>query len=104
VESELNSQAIANLPYLDAAIKETLRIYPIAASAFARVLTQPMSIMGNEFAAKTWFVVSIYNLHHQEEIYPNAEQFIPERFLTRNYSNLNICLLVVVIVAVLVRH
>lgn len=80
-------QAIANLPYLNATICETLRIYPIAAGTFARVLTQPMSIMNHDFQPNTWFMISIYNLHHQEALYPNAKQFIPERFLSKNYSN-----------------
>jgi len=87
LSANLDYQAISNLPYLNATISETLRIYPIAAGTFARVLTQPMSIMGHEFSPDTWFMISIYNLHHQEDLYPNAEQFIPERFLTRNYSN-----------------
>ena len=94
VHQELNSlgdnldyKAIDSLPYLNATILETLRIYPIAASTFARLLKQPMSIMDHEFPADTWFIISIYNLHHQEAIYPNANQFIPERFLTTGYSN-----------------
>jgi cytochrome P450 family 110 len=80
-------QAIANLPYLNATISETLRIYPIAAGTFARVSTQPMSIMNHDFQPNTWFMISIYNLHHQEILYPNAKQFIPERFLSKTYSN-----------------
>jgi cytochrome P450 len=80
-------QIIANLPYLNATICETLRIYPIAAGTFARVLTQPMSIMDHDFQTNTWFMISIYNLHHQEALYPNANQFNPERFLTKSYSN-----------------
>ena len=80
-------QAIANLPYLNATICETLRIYPIAAGTFARVLKQPMSIMNHVFQTDTWFMISIYNLHHQEALYPNANRFIPERFLTKSYSN-----------------
>ena len=80
-------RAIDNLPYLNATICETLRIYPIAAGAFARLLKEPTSIMGHEFQSNTWFMISIYNLHHQERLYPNSKQFIPERFLTKNYSN-----------------
>ncbi|MGD1922357.1 MAG: cytochrome P450 [Pleurocapsa sp.] len=87
LEKDSDYKAIANLPYLNATINETLRIYPIAASAFARVLTQPMSIKNCEFAADTWFMISIYNLHHREDLYPDADRFIPERFLTKNYSN-----------------
>jgi cytochrome P450 len=78
---------IDDLPYLNATICETLRIYPIATGTFARVLKQPMSIMNHQFQPDTWFMISIYNLHHQEALYPNAKQFIPERFLTNNYSN-----------------
>ncbi|MCC0176385.1 cytochrome P450 [Waterburya agarophytonicola K14] len=87
LEENLDNMAIANLPYLDATIKETLRIYPIAAGTFARVLTQPMSIRNHQFDTDTWFMISIYNLHHQEDIYLNADRFMPERFLTKNYSN-----------------
>jgi cytochrome P450 family 110 len=77
---------ISPSPYLDAVIAETLRIYPIAVGTFGRVVTQPMSIMGYEFEPKTWLVASIYSLHHREDLYPNAEQFKPERFIDKNYS------------------
>ncbi|MEM7761325.1 MAG: cytochrome P450, partial [Cyanobacteria bacterium P01_A01_bin.40] len=40
---------INNLAYLNAVINETLRIYPIALGTFARVLTQPLSVMGYDF-------------------------------------------------------
>ena len=78
---------INNLPYLDAVISETLRIYPIAAGTFARLLTQPMSIMGYDFEPDTWLMISIYSLHHREDLYPNSKQFNPARFLQRKYSN-----------------
>ena len=90
---ELNSlgekpdeRAINNLPYLNAVILETLRIYPIAAGTFARILTKPMSIMGCDFQADTSVMVSIYSLHHREDLYPNPKQFNPSRFLEKTYS------------------
>ena len=79
-------QAINNLPYLDAVISETLRIYPIAANTFPRLLTKPMSVMGHQFEAETWLMISIYNLHHREDLYPNSKQFKPERFLEKTYN------------------
>jgi cytochrome P450 family 110 len=86
LEKKLDYQAINNLPYLDAVIAETLRIYPIATGTFGRILTKPMSVMGYDFEPKTWLVVSIYSLHHREDLYPNTNQFKPERFLEKNYS------------------
>ena len=79
-------QAINNLPYLEAVISETLRIYPIAANTFPRLLTKPMSVMGHKFEAETWLMISIYNLHHREDLYPNSKQFKPERFLEKTYN------------------
>ena len=77
---------INNLPYLDAVISETLRIYPIAAGTFGRRLTTSMSIMGYDFEPETWLLISIYSLHHREDLYPNSKQFKPERFLQKTYS------------------
>lgn len=78
---------INNLPYLDAVISETLRIYPIVAGTFSRIVTKPMSIMGYDLDPKTWVRISIYGLHHKEDLYPDSKQFKPERFLQRTYSN-----------------
>lgn len=79
-------KAINNLPYLNAVILETLRIYPIAAGTFARILTKPMSIKGHDFQANTALMISIYSLHHREDLYPNPKQFNPNRFLEKTYS------------------
>jgi cytochrome P450 family 110 len=79
-------RAINNLPYLNAVILETLRIYPIAAGTFSRILTKPMSIMEHDFDADTALMISIYSLHHREDLYPNPKQFNPSRFLGKTYS------------------
>jgi cytochrome P450 family 110 len=86
IEENPDYKAINDLPYLNAVISETLRIYPIAAGTFARTLTQPMSIIGCDFEPKTDLMISIYSLHHREDLYPNAKQFMPERFLQKSYS------------------
>ncbi|WP_319420692.1 cytochrome P450 [Pleurocapsa sp. FMAR1] len=85
--NNLNYQEINNLAYLNAVVSETLRIYPIAIGTFARLLTKPMSIMEYDFEPNTWLIVSIYSLHHREDLYPNSKQFDPQRFLNRAYSN-----------------
>ena len=82
----INYKEINNLPYLNATVSETLRIYPIAAGTFGRIITKPTSIMGHNFEPKTWLMISIYSLHHREDLYPNAKEFKPERFLEKNYS------------------
>ena len=86
-QGESGDQEINDLTYLNAVISETLRIYPIAAGTFARLLTKPMSVLECDFDPNTWLMVSIYNLHHREDLYPNPKQFNPQRFIDKTYSN-----------------
>ncbi len=81
-----NLSNIAKLPYLTAVCQETLRIYPIAMTAFVRVVKIPITIMGYELREGTAIIPSIYLAHHREEVYPQSKQFKPERFLERQYS------------------
>jgi cytochrome P450 len=86
LEESHDYKTINNLAYLNAVVLETLRIYPIAAGTFARILTKPMSIMEYDFQPDTSLMISIYALHHREDLYPNPKQFNPSRFLNKTYS------------------
>lgn len=77
---------IAQLPYLGAVCQETLRMYPVLPAIFSRIAKAPIEIAGYRFDSETTFIASIYLVHYQEDLYPNAHQFEPERFLKRQYS------------------
>ncbi|MBR8833498.1 MAG: cytochrome P450 [Stigonema ocellatum SAG 48.90 = DSM 106950] len=81
-----NPMEIAQLPYLTAVCQETLRMYPVIPVLFPRITKSSMKIAGYEFDAETTFMPSIYLVHYREDLYTNAEQFKPERFLERHYS------------------
>jgi cytochrome P450 len=78
--------AISRLPYLNAVCQETLRIYPVALFAFARILNRPWSLMGYDLEPDTQVSACIYLLHHRPDLYPDPNQFRPERFLERQFS------------------
>jgi cytochrome P450 family 110 len=78
--------AIAKLPYLDAVCKETLRIYPVGMLTFGRVVEEPTELLGYQLKPQEVVVGCIYLMHQREDIYPQAQQFQPERFLTRQFS------------------
>ncbi|NEP48130.1 MAG: cytochrome P450 [Moorea sp. SIO3C2] len=78
--------AIAQLPYLTAVCQETLRIYPVAFLIFPRITTAPITIMGHHYQANTTLVACPYLTHRREDLYPESDQFKPERFLERQYS------------------
>jgi cytochrome P450 len=82
----LDPLEVIKLPYLSAFCWETLRIYPIALTTFPRLLKEPLEVMGYHFKAGTALMPCIYLVHHREDLYPQADQFQPERFLNRQYS------------------
>ena len=77
---------IARLPYLSAVCQETLRLYPIAISAFPRTVKQLMEVAGYALEPGTVVIPSIYLAHHRSAVYPEPKQFRPERFLERQFS------------------
>ncbi len=66
--------------YLDAVIKETLRLRPVIALVL-RKLVEPMEIGGRLLPAGVSVAPSIYLVHRRPDIYPEPERFRPERFI-----------------------
>ena len=86
LDDPLNSSALLRLPYLNAVCCETLRIYPVGMLTFPRVVRSPIELMGHLLPPGTIVVGSIYSTHHRDDLYPDPNQFRPERFLERQFS------------------
>ncbi len=68
--------------YLDAVIKETLRLRP-PVSVVVRRLLRPATLGGYDLPANTLIAPCVYLVHHREDVYEEPGSFIPERFLTQ---------------------
>jgi cytochrome P450 len=66
--------------YLDATIKEALRLRPVVPGVI-RQLQQPLSIGGMELPKGVNVAPSIYLIHRRPDVYPEPDAFRPERFL-----------------------
>ncbi len=81
-----NPMAIAQLPYLDAVCKETLRIYPVAMLTLPRTVLEPTELLGYRLETGQVLMGCIYLIHQREDLYPEPNLFKPERFLEQDFS------------------
>ncbi len=74
------SSASGDDSYLDAVVTETLRIRPVIDAA-ERTLAVPRTICGWDLPAGIRVYPAIALVHRREDLYPQASEFRPERFL-----------------------
>jgi len=69
-----------SLPYLDAVIRESLRLYP-PAYLIARAAVEPFDLGGYSFPAGTTVLMSQWVMHRDPRYFPEPLAFRPERWL-----------------------
>ncbi|WP_299486757.1 cytochrome P450 [Acaryochloris sp. IP29b_bin.137] len=79
-------ETFAQLPYLTAVCNETLRIHSVAMLTFPRRVEEPMELCGYQLEPGMLVMGCIYLVHQREDLYPNPQQFRPERFLERQFT------------------
>nr|XP_021411583.1 cytochrome P450 4V2 [Lonchura striata domestica] len=74
---------LKNLRYLECVVKEALRLYP-SVPMFARTLREDCCIKGYRVPRGANVLILIYALHRDPEVFPDPEEFRPERFFPEN--------------------
>ncbi|MFN0053102.1 MAG: cytochrome P450 [Planctomycetales bacterium] len=76
---------MSDLEYLDGAVRESLRLRPVVPFV-VRKTVRPFPLGDREYPAGVVLCPCSYLVHRREELYPDAEQFRPERFLERKFG------------------
>ncbi len=81
----LDASHVGKLKYVEAVINETMRLDPVIPN-FGRTLTRPLKIADRDLPAGVTIAPCIYLVHRRPELWPNPEQFNPDRFLETRQS------------------
>lgn len=73
--------AILDLPYLDAVVRESLRLRPASPICGGRMILRPIAI--GDFLLPVGMIATncSYLLHRRHDLFPDPHTFKPERFL-----------------------
>ncbi|KAJ9186671.1 hypothetical protein P3X46_002217 [Hevea brasiliensis] len=80
-ERLVNESDIDKLVYLQAIVKETMRLYPAGPLSGRREFSEDCTIGGYHVPAGTHLMVNIYKIHRDPRVWSNPMEFEPERFL-----------------------
>ncbi|GMJ08479.1 cytochrome P450, family 82, subfamily C, polypeptide 4 [Hibiscus trionum] len=83
-ESDIN-----NLVYLQAILKETLRLHPPAPLSAPREAMEDCTIAGFHVPAGTRLVLNLWKLHRDPSIWQKPLDFLPDRFV-KDHANLDV--------------
>ncbi|RDD39457.1 Cytochrome P450 3A21 [Trichoplax sp. H2] len=78
-EETLNYETVLDLPYLEMVVNETLRLYS-PAFFITRQAKRDINVHEVFIPKNSMVVFPIYAVHHNPELWPDADKFIPERF------------------------
>ncbi|TVU17747.1 hypothetical protein EJB05_33801, partial [Eragrostis curvula] len=78
---------VANLTYIQNIVKETLRMHPPGPLlSWARLAVHDAHVGGHLVPAGTTAMVNMWSIAHDADIWPQPEEFIPERFEKEDVS------------------
>lgn len=89
VEDLPPSKDVDNLPILHAILTETLRLYPSVPGGQPRKVPKPCTLGGYDYIpAGTVVQAYAYSLHRAPDVFPDPEQWKPERWLDASAEEL----------------
>jgi cytochrome P450 len=72
---------VPSLTYVDAIVKETMRLHPVAPMLVPRLSREDTSVDGYDIPAGTRVLVSVWTIGRDPKLWDAPEEFMPERFI-----------------------
>ncbi|XP_068660336.1 trimethyltridecatetraene synthase-like [Aristolochia californica] len=80
-EKWVKEKDVQKLPYIDAIMKETMRLHPVAPMLVPRVTIVDTQIEGYDIPVGSRIFVNVWTIGRDPELWDSPDEFRPERFL-----------------------
>ncbi|XP_073048314.1 trimethyltridecatetraene synthase-like [Primulina eburnea] len=75
---------IPRLPYIDAIVKETMRLHPVAPMLVPRLAREDCKVAGYDVAKGTQVLVNVWTIGRDPSLWENPTEFCPDRFIGKS--------------------
>ncbi|OLL24641.1 Isotrichodermin C-15 hydroxylase [Neolecta irregularis DAH-3] len=79
--SEIEDHKLTSLPYLNAVIEESMRLYPAAVGPLPRVSSEENVVAGQKIPPNCVISVASYAIYRDPRYFTRPDSFIPERWI-----------------------
>ncbi|XP_058006183.1 cytochrome P450 81Q32-like [Hevea brasiliensis] len=86
----IDESDLSKLPYLQAIITQTLRLYPVAPLLIPHMSSENCSVGGYDVPKDTILLINAWAIHRDPEVWDDPEGFKPERML-ENGTGIDSC-------------
>ncbi|KAL6634637.1 hypothetical protein ACP70R_027308 [Stipagrostis hirtigluma subsp. patula] len=84
-KTQVEESDIGQLPYLQAVVKETLRLHPAVSLAFQRAMAA-VQVQGYTIPKGTNIILNLWAINRNPETWVEPDRFMPERFIDSDIS------------------
>src|SRR5699024_5659413 len=82
-DGQFDYNSLSTLSYMSQVINESMRFYPPVTAFVTRTSKEAFKFGNITIPAYSTVRIPAYQLHHNEEYWPNHDQFDPERFANK---------------------
>ncbi|CAM8982192.1 unnamed protein product [Rhodiola kirilowii] len=83
-ERWVDEKDISNLPYIQAIVKETMRLHPVAPMLVPREAREDCQIDGYDILKGTRILVNVWTIGRDPKVWDNPNDFYPDRFIGKS--------------------
>ncbi|PIN02944.1 Cytochrome P450 CYP2 subfamily [Handroanthus impetiginosus] len=80
----VNEKDIPNLPYVEAIVKETMRLHPVAPMLVPRLAREDCKVAGYDIQKGSQVLVNVWTIGRDPSLWDNPTEFCPERFIGKD--------------------